>query len=192
MPKSFELRIERVLAFRQTLSTETDRGCALMAAAYLDGELEQLFRAALVADAKSVDDMLDQSKPLGTFSSRIDMAFLLGLIGRQAKRDLHIIRKIRNDFGHDPEPITFRSQQIGARCSEFYHTYRTRDADPRSLFTNAVLGVLAIIHVATHDTKNAEAATDPHIDDATRAERQQSIEAYLASLLEPPQDGETA
>jgi hypothetical protein len=184
--------LPKVIAFRESLTPETDRGCALMAAAFLDSELGRLLRAAWIADSKSADDMLGQSKPLGTFSSRIDLAFLMGLIGRQARRDLHLIRKIRNEFGHVAEPIAFDSTRISAWCLEFYHTSRTKDSDPQSLFTNAVLGALAVIHAATNDMKRALPAEDPHIDDAMRAEKQKCVDTYLESLGEPPEDGDAA
>ena len=190
--KIIETHLEKVIAFRETLSPETDRGCALMAAAYLDGELERLLRAAWVADSNVLNEMLGQSKPLGTFSSRIDIAFLVGLIGQQARRDLHLIRKIRNEFGHVAEPITFESQQMSSRSLEFYHTNRTKDANPRSLFTNAVLGVLAMIHLATHNAKRPQAAADPQIDEAFKINSQKRLETAINALLESLQDGGVA
>jgi hypothetical protein len=65
--------------FRSTLTDETDRGCALMAAAYLDDRLAELLKAYFVDDLPVAKKVLDLERPLGTFSARIDVAYLLGL-----------------------------------------------------------------------------------------------------------------
>jgi DNA-binding MltR family transcriptional regulator len=96
---------DSALEFRTTLNPETDRGCALMAAAYLDERLGEFMKGYFVDDSKVADDLLEQSRPLGTFSSRIDMAYALGLISEEEHRGLHPIRRIRNDFGHVAQPI---------------------------------------------------------------------------------------
>jgi DNA-binding MltR family transcriptional regulator len=179
-----EARLADVFKFRETLTPETDRGCALMAAAYLDAQLEELLRAAWVADDKCLDDVLGQSKPLGTFSSRIDVAYLTGLIGDRARRDLHLIRRIRNDFGHRPEPIGFYSESIANRCAELHHTFRSKDERPRALFTSTVLGVLAIIHSANHKVQRAARASDPEIDEGVRVQHKKTIDQQIETLIE--------
>ena len=79
MLEDFFAKAGAVFEFRKTLTPETDRGCALMAAAYLDDRLGALLRAVFV-DSDIAGELLEQSKPLGTFSSRIDAVFLLGLL----------------------------------------------------------------------------------------------------------------
>ena len=86
--------------FRPTLTPETDRGCALMAAAYLDSQLEELLRAVFVDDQKVVSELLQSERALGSFSAKIDMAYSLGLLPADAYRDLHLIRKIRNECAY--------------------------------------------------------------------------------------------
>jgi hypothetical protein len=66
-------------AFRKPLSAESDRGCALFAAAYLDSSLSDLLYVSLVAKKKIESDLFDGTNPLMTFSSRIKMAYYLGL-----------------------------------------------------------------------------------------------------------------
>lgn len=59
------------------------------------------------------DTLLDgPNAPLSNFSSRIDFAFRIGIISHQLARDIHIIRKIRNDFAHSYEPRTFEDGKI--------------------------------------------------------------------------------
>ena len=80
-----------VLDFRAALSPETDRGCALMGAAFLDVELERLLTKHFVNDPAVVKELIGQNRPLGTFSSRIDICYALGLIGKKARRDRHLL-----------------------------------------------------------------------------------------------------
>lgn len=133
--------------FRRSLSDETDRGCALMAAAYLDEALKTLFREVLVQDNKIVNELFSTTGPIGTFSSRIDLAYVMGLIGKRFHRDLHLIRKIRNDFGHTAKKIDFTTASIKARCQELYNDGYERDAEPRRKFERCASGLVGQIHV---------------------------------------------
>lgn len=170
----FQDRAQAVCDFRRTLTPETDRGCALMAQAYLDAQLEELLRRYFVDDAKHTREVLGQSKPLGTFSARVDVAYALGLISLKMHRDLHLIRKIRNDFGHDPSPINFHHSKIANRCRDLYHTLWDEDKAPRARFVNAVMGVLGLIHESfesiTHAPCVEEVQITPEIRRAARAE----------------------
>lgn len=139
-------KLGQVTRFRRTLDAETDRGCALMAGAYLDEQLKKLIAKNLVSNKKVQEKVFDVNGPLGTFSSRIDFAFLLGLIGSRARGDLHLIRRIRNDFGHTSRPMSFQEPSIADRCKELYHDASSSAIPPRKKFIRVVLGVLGVIH----------------------------------------------
>ncbi|GAA4083465.1 hypothetical protein [Mucilaginibacter panaciglaebae] len=72
-------RYEEVMSFRQELTKETDRGCALMAGSFLEFELQKLIASKLVGTSKVINELFDFNGPLGTFSSRIKMSYSLGL-----------------------------------------------------------------------------------------------------------------
>lgn len=55
---------------------------------------------------------------MGSFSSRIDMAYLLGALTDNEYHDLHLIRRIRNKFGHVATQLSFDTQSIRSQCSE--------------------------------------------------------------------------
>ena len=82
-----------VFEFRKSLNAETDRGCALMVASFLDHKLQELLAAMFVDDPKVVSMLLTRSGSLGTFSARIDTSYALGLIGPNVRRDIHIDSK---------------------------------------------------------------------------------------------------
>ena len=53
--KDRDENFEALMEFRNQLDSETDRGCSLMAASYLDYELERLLREKLVGEKKHLD-----------------------------------------------------------------------------------------------------------------------------------------
>lgn len=154
--------------FRSWLTYESDRGCALMATAYLDEQLEQLIRAKLIDDTKVVNGIFEGQGALTTFSSRIDIAYLLGLIPKNAQRDLHLVRKIRNEFAHLSENVTFEKPEIASRCKELYFNGMSGSVSPRSMFTRAMMGLLGLIQVTAIKTKHEEVVPEFDIE-ATRA-----------------------
>jgi DNA-binding MltR family transcriptional regulator len=138
--------VEKITEFRCTLTEETDRGCALMAAAYLDDELGEMIRANLVQNKKVLTAVFENNGPASTFSARIDLAYLCGLLSSDARHDLHLLRKIRNDFAHNPVKIGFSDSPICDRCLELKLISIHESKDPRLRFTNAMMGVFAHIH----------------------------------------------
>jgi hypothetical protein len=121
-PQEFDLSdvqasADEANAFMNQLVGESDRGAALVGIAYLDELLARLFRARMLTE-KTSEGLLEGFAPLSTFSSRIDVAYCLGWIGPETYRDLHLLRKVRNDFAHTHEPVTFSSAKIQARCRE--------------------------------------------------------------------------
>lgn len=98
------------------LESETDRGCALVGAAFLDEKLEHLLRAFLVDDKKVADALLKHNSPLGAFSARIKMCLALGLLSREACQMLGFVRGIRNEFAHVSEDLTFEMPKIRDPC----------------------------------------------------------------------------
>jgi DNA-binding MltR family transcriptional regulator len=146
-PKKIEqFGLKEVMAFRESLRSETDRGCALMAAAFLDEKLKNLLQAFLINDPKSFEYLFYGTGGLSSFSSRIEMAYLLGFISPNMKRDLNMIRKIRNEFAHSAEVINFNTSPISDRCNELKYVPETyRERSPRDKFIRASFIIAGII-----------------------------------------------
>jgi len=141
--------IEPVGKFIASLYQETDRGCALIATAFLDDALSELLKKNLIKDKKVSDRLFGSNQPFGYFSSKIDVACALGLIGKAVRQNLHLLRKIRNDFAHVADPIGFEHPPIKSRCYELtLHTLES-NAKPRKIFTRVVSSILAALHVET-------------------------------------------
>jgi hypothetical protein len=79
---------DEVLEFRSSLTPETDRGVALVCAAYLETELEALLRKSFVNSPKVVEHLFEPSGSMGTLSSKIDLALATGKIEPETHRGL--------------------------------------------------------------------------------------------------------
>lgn len=153
-------QLQEVLSLRTVLSEETDRGCALMAAAYLDSELAKLIRARLVNDEKLAKDLLEFNGPLGSFSARIDFAYMLGLISSATRSNLHLLRKIRNEFAHVVSNISFKTSEISSRCHELTGFGLSKNLKPRAKFIRSMMITAASIHAALPRTLHIEKMQD--------------------------------
>jgi DNA-binding MltR family transcriptional regulator len=101
--------------FDSSVHGESDRSAALLAAALLDAQLENVFRARL---KQHQDRLLGFDGPLATFSTRIKVARALGWIDEEVENDLNVIRNIRNRFAHSFEQdLTFEDAEIRGWCS---------------------------------------------------------------------------
>ena len=73
------------------------------------------------------------------------------------RRDLDLIRKIRNDFAHSAENLSFENQKVASRCKELSYTYHEYDQRPRAHFTAAACGILGTIQITgLHSTAPSE------------------------------------
>lgn len=109
---------KRDVQVAQMLLKESDRGCAIFGAAALDDALEVLLRSRFRQDDSVVKNVVDPLfrtyAPLSTFSARIDVSHVLGLLAKRTYRELKVIRRLRNDFAHERGPLTFDDP----RCSD--------------------------------------------------------------------------
>ncbi len=93
--------IEDFNVFAEEFGGETDRAAVVLGAAKLDTLLYHLIQKSLLPNTSSNDELLDGDAPISTFSSRINMAFRLGLIDPELTRALHLVKRIRNIFAHE-------------------------------------------------------------------------------------------
>ncbi len=83
-------------------NNESDRGKILIVCSFLEKQLLEIIEGYLICDKKEKDRLLEgYNAPIATFSSRITLAYLLGVISKAEKEELEILKKIRNYFAHD-------------------------------------------------------------------------------------------
>ena len=80
-------RINEFKDFRISLLSESDRGSVLMAAAFIEDKITQLLETYMVQNKTIQKKIFDGNGALATFSSKIDIAFLLGLIPKNIYDD---------------------------------------------------------------------------------------------------------
>jgi hypothetical protein len=176
-PEEAKVAMQVIQKFRESLTPETDRGCALMAAAFLDERLMDLLKANLVNDDRMSQKVFDSSGPLGSFSSRIDMAYLMGLIPKNALRDLHLLRKIRNNFAHVSDKLTFETPEISDRCGLLFFIGEPCDRPPRAQFVGAMMSIVGLIEGQIYISKHAE--PEPDLDIYAPSEAVSELRNYL-------------
>jgi hypothetical protein len=137
--------IERVREMRFALIKESDRGACLLSVSFLEVELENLLRAYLLHDKKVWNKIFNGHGSLATFSSKIDMCYLLGIITNEIHKDLDIIRKIRNDFAHSHLKINFEDNKFKNRCDNLKLNYRHKTDKTRDRFITTVCGLIGKI-----------------------------------------------
>ena len=114
------------------LENQTDRGVAIIGAAYLEERLAEALmsyfsdkiknKVTINKNRETVEKRIFRGYgPLTTFSGKIDLGFALGFYGEKSLADFHVIRDIRNDFAHTVDPVSFTSQAIKSKCNKLWY-----------------------------------------------------------------------
>jgi len=150
LAKSELEKIEEFQDFRTSLTSETDRGSVLMAAAFIEDKLLQMLKDFMVKNKSIQKKIFEGNGALATFSSKIQMAYLLGLIPKNIFDDLNILKRLRNDFAHNAKPISFKTDYVKDRCNALQVVSKTafRD-DTKAYFLRAMTTILTYIHLKT-------------------------------------------
>jgi DNA-binding MltR family transcriptional regulator len=95
------------------------RAWAITLAALLDAALESAIHTKLIPNISKGDrdSLFEGHGILTTFSAKIEMAFVLGLIGPETRKDLDCIREIRNAFAHAKGIISFDTKEVVTVCA---------------------------------------------------------------------------
>lgn len=124
-------------------------GAALLLTSYLDVLLEALIKTRLAADEDVLANLFSgDGAAMGTMHQKTEMAYALGLIGKNTRRDITETRWIRNRFAHWvnlnelPEPITFRHRDIAQKCKSLWIPKNCslpgKPTTPRKLFVETM------------------------------------------------------
>jgi hypothetical protein len=112
---------------------------ALIAAAFLDDALRSLLQSYFVDDAQISERLFGTDRPLSTFSAKITLSYAVGLISAEDQRELHFIRRIRNEFAPTRRQLSFQTVPIVDLCDglnrsdELLRKYDP-DLEPRNRF----------------------------------------------------------
>jgi len=82
----------------------------------LSKQLKRILSNFLVDKPESQKLLAGFNAPLGTISARASAAFVLGLIQENEFKEITLIRKIRNEFGHGWKSVSFGLGKIADFC----------------------------------------------------------------------------
>jgi hypothetical protein len=166
--------------FSEHFGKESDRAAVILAAAMLEHALEVLLKSRLVPSPTQGDSLFEGAyAPLASFSAKIDVAFRIGLIAPAFARDLHLIRKIRNDFAHNVTGCTFDDAVVRGRVVELVRSQGIVDDNkevrnkmvpgPRGDFEMTISWMLWSLWSDTDDVKPIRAVPDYYPEDHEEA-----------------------
>lgn len=114
---------ERINLVMSELAKESDRGSVIVGVACIDDELTRVLTRYLLptlATSHGSDELFGPQGPLAAFSSRVDLAYRTGLLRRDLRQSLHLLRRLRNDFAHVPQQLSFQTRSVQDRVSEIF------------------------------------------------------------------------
>ena len=123
--------IDEAIRYYDALHRESDRAAAILAASHFEYRLREEIMHKFVVLNSDLRRRIFENGPLSTFSSKINIAFALGLYDEETRRGLHNIKQIRNEFAHAPIPVKFDSKKIADICRRIpsKNTIDTDDSD---------------------------------------------------------------
>jgi DNA-binding MltR family transcriptional regulator len=96
-------KLEPIDDLEEFYDDSPDRGLAISLPAIVENRLTSILREVMRPDEKLANELFQPSGPLGTFSSKIRLAYMLELVDKKFYEDVSTINKIRNLFAHKVE-----------------------------------------------------------------------------------------
>lgn len=106
------------------LLQESDRGSVILSFAWIDEELTRVLQKFCLPSISKIDkddELFGIGRPAGEASTKINLAFRLGLIRSHVHQSLHLIRRLRNDFAHRSSKLTFDTASVRDRIRTLFN-----------------------------------------------------------------------
>jgi hypothetical protein len=102
------------------LAGENDRAAITVGGSLVEHALELVLASRLRQPKNKTEAsyLFSDSGILGTFWEKIWAAYFMGLIGPDVRRELDLIRTIKNEVAHNMNPVSFALPEIANRCRE--------------------------------------------------------------------------
>lgn len=95
------------------ISQESDRAAIIVNAAMVERfVLECLKKKMPSANEEEKQRIFNFEGPCGSFSNRIRLAHALGIFDRQTKREIELIKELRNAAAHCVAPFTYETTEV--------------------------------------------------------------------------------
>jgi DNA-binding MltR family transcriptional regulator len=133
----------RMQALTEELHNQSDRGVAIVGAAWVEEAITNSLQSVLPADSKGWERLSKSDGPLSSFSAKIDLLHVLGLTSEAIWSDMHRLRGIRNVFAHQithkktSSKLGFHTPEIKDRCLALRCIEHENPKEPREAFVRA-------------------------------------------------------
>jgi hypothetical protein len=107
---------DEIEALENDLYMGPDRAAAIVLATAVENAIGKLLRSNMREEGTS--ELFKPSSLLGSFGARIDISYALKLFGPKTKKELNIIRTLRNQFAHSRMPIEFTTPVVKKCCDQ--------------------------------------------------------------------------
>lgn len=134
---------QRMMTLIEEINDQSDRGAAIVGAAWLEESMSAAIESFLESHPSAWQRLFGGNGPLGTFSAKIDLSRLLGMVTDVIRSDLHILREIRNEFAHqiahktEHTKLSFNTLHIKDKCMAIKCVSHEEIGDPRTVFIRA-------------------------------------------------------
>lgn len=177
MPKGVKETTMEFISFRRELTKESDRGCALLSASHLEYMLEKALRKRLCGSKNHLDSLFNFNGPLGTFSGRILITYSIGLFSKNHLNDIQLIRKIRNEFGHSADIISFDDPKIAKLTGGLKLVANSKANNSRKRFISSVSFISGTLEAIYFTKDKIEEQKEVDLED-----RQKSTDKFLEAI----------
>lgn len=112
------------------IDDDNDVSTALVCGALLEEGTEQLLVAHMVSlNSDETAELFRGFGPLASLSARTKFAYALGLLGKVTKRNIDLMREIRNAIAHSKKPLSFATTEVAAVCGQLKTREQMADRD---------------------------------------------------------------
>jgi hypothetical protein len=101
---------------REMKRQKNDRVAAILGSNLLDLTLKAVLTIH-VPNRDAAPELFEDFGPLSTLDAKIKMAHAMDLLGPQTRKNLGIIRTVRNVFAHTANAITFDTPEVAEACN---------------------------------------------------------------------------
>jgi len=148
-------KIERINQQLQVIAQDSEIASVLYSAVILEENLRSMIQSFMVEMERPRNP--PKGDPfttlfggsncvLGTFSSKISLAFALGLVSDDERNDLFYVKEIRNLFAHNWENVSFDMPNIIAYVANLRHGFAGQvdesKATTKEMFFHSVQGLI--------------------------------------------------
>jgi hypothetical protein len=175
---------EKLKDIEAELAEQTDRGAAIIWSAIVEDFLSDALQARLILTGGTKERLFNHEKngPLADFAGKINVALAVGVIVPKMGNDLHHIRRIRNRFAHQPEPLKFSDPKIAAWCSSL-ETPMFGETNPRRRYNLVCAGMSAALAItAMLPVRLNSVYSNPDLQSKSQAAMRQLLDRHMEHL----------